>query len=136
MKLTFLTSLTIFILFLIIILILKLLVMTILQCLKTILIVYTDFILSWRSQKMLSGILSITRRFRQMLCIFLLIFFCRNISRRFIASTSSLNQLKKISALLYNSFLSMLIGFLKRFWRFPKQNLCYIIIAWSEANLY
>ena len=45
------------------------------------------------------------------------------IYRIFIVSMFSLIWLKKISVLLFISFLLMLIDFLKKFWRFVKQNL-------------
>ena len=44
------------------------------------------------------------------------------IYRIFIVSMFSLIWLKKISVLLFISFLLMLINFLKKFWRFVKQN--------------
>ena len=45
----------------------------------------------------------------------------------------SLIWLKKISVLLFVSFLLMLIDFLKKFWRFVKQNQLKIIIARSPV---
>ena len=59
--------------------------------------------------------------------------FSRLIYRIFIVSVFSLNWLKKISVLLYTSFLLILIDFLKTFWRFVKQNLLKIVIAWSPV---
>ena len=57
--------------------------------------------------------------------------FIRQIYRTFIVSKSCLIWLKKISVLLFISFLLMLIDSLKKFWRFVKQNLFTIVIARS-----
>ena len=45
----------------------------------------------------------------------------------------SLIWLKKVSVLLFVSFLLMLIDFLKKFWRFVKQNLLKIVTARSPV---
>ena len=55
--------------------------------------------------------------------------FSRQIYRIFIVSIFSLIGLKKISVLLFISFILMLIDFLKKSWRFVKQDLLKIVIA-------
>ena len=57
--------------------------------------------------------------------------FIRQIYRTFMVSKSCLIWLKKISVLLFISFLLILIDSLKKFWRFVKQNLFTIVIARS-----
>ena len=59
--------------------------------------------------------------------------FSRLIYRIFIASMFSLIWLKKISVPIFVSFLLILIGFLKKFWRLVKQYLLKIIIARSPV---
>ena len=64
--------------------------------------------------------------------------FSRLIYMIFIISTFSLIEFKKISVLLFISFLLILIGFLKKFWRLAKQSQlkvataplsCYFIVS-------
>ena len=59
--------------------------------------------------------------------------FSQQIYRIFIVSMFSLNRLKKIPVLLFNSSLLMLIDSLKTFWRFVKGNLLKIVIARSPG---
>ena len=51
--------------------------------------------------------------------------FIQQISTIFKVTMFSLTWLQKISVLLFISFLLMLIGFLKKFWRFIKRNLLF-----------
>ena len=59
--------------------------------------------------------------------------FSRLIYSIFIVYIFSLIWLKKISVLLFTSFLLMLISFLKKLWRFVEQNLLKIVIARSPV---
>ena len=59
--------------------------------------------------------------------------FSRQIYRIFIVSISSLIWLKKIPVLLFISSLLILIDSFTKIWRFVKQNLLKIVIAWSPG---
>ena len=59
--------------------------------------------------------------------------FSRLLYRIFIDPMFSLTWLKKNSVLLFISFLLMIIGFLKKFWRLKKQILLKMVIAQSPV---